>query len=40
MDKDALNTNDGLKPILSICRGPLPEDVTKAQSIFVNKKYY
>tara|TARA_B100000674_G_C37922332_1_gene953886 strand:- start:1474 stop:2019 length:546 start_codon:yes stop_codon:yes gene_type:complete len=38
MDKDALNTDDGLKPILSICRGPLPEDVSKAQSLFVNKK--
>ena len=38
MDKDALNTDDGLKPILSICRGPLPEDVSTAQSLFVNKK--
>lgn len=38
MSKDALNTDDGLKPVLSICRGPLPANVDSAQSIFVNTK--
>ena len=38
MSKDALNTDDGLQPVLSICRGPLPENVDSAQSIFVNTK--
>ena len=43
MSKDALNTNDGLKPILdsdgvplSICRGPLPEDIDGYEGNFIN----
>jgi hypothetical protein len=38
MDREALNTDDGLKPVLSICRGPLPDDIDSSQSIFVNTK--
>lgn len=38
MNKDALNTDDGLKPIMSICRGPLPANIDSSQSIFVNTK--
>ena len=43
MSIDALNTNDGLKPILdsdgvplSICRGPLPEDIDGYEGNFIN----
>ena len=43
MSQDALNTNDGLKPVLdsdgiplSICRGPLPKDIDGNEGIFVN----
>ena len=38
MSKDALNSDDGLQPVLSICRGPLPENIDSKQSIFVNVK--
>jgi hypothetical protein len=37
MNKDALNSDDGLKPIMSICRGPLPENIDSSQSIFITK---
>ncbi|MDB9813601.1 hypothetical protein OAC45_03965 [Gammaproteobacteria bacterium] len=38
MSKDALNTDDGLQPVMSLCRGPLPENIDYSQSIFVNTK--
>ena len=38
MSKNQLNSDDGLKPVISLCRGPLPEDINSAQSIFINTK--
>lgn len=38
MSKNQLNTDDGLKPVISLCRGPLPDDINSAQSIFINTK--
>jgi hypothetical protein len=37
MSNEALKTDDGLQPVMSICRGPLPETINLSQSIFVNK---
>ena len=38
MSEDQLQSDDGLKPEISVCRGVIPDEVTSSQGIVMNKK--